>query len=223
MKHFKATGVDGKDFRTSTVNYALALTTGEPVVHPGYPTIKMVPNKPATYLSVSTEKAETLIGGAWPCRLFEVVPIGYTLDGLDASKYKRACTSLRVIRELPAHEALGPNGARVAALIERGKSISAAEAAKLQTAWGAAWDARGAAGDAAWDAARGAARDAGDAAWDARGAAGDAAWDAARDARDAARDAARAELTRDLITPEQYDILAGPWNSVIGELPGWKP
>lgn len=47
-----------------------------------------------------------------------------------------------------------------------------------------------------------------------------AAWDAARDATwDAARDAAWdafAALVRDLITPEQYDLLAGPWNTVMG-------
>ena len=47
------------------------------------------------------------------------------------------------------------------------------------------------------------------AAWDARGA----AWDA----RYAVNDALLAELTRDLIEPEHYDLLIGPWRSVIEE------
>ena len=33
----------------------------------------------------------------------------------------------------------------------------------------------------------------------------------------AARASARAELVRDLITTEQYDLLIGPWRSVVGE------
>jgi hypothetical protein len=221
---YKATSLTGHDFRTGSVDYAGALATGEPVRHqlPG----PMVRNQPVTYLSVSVEPAETLIGGAWPCRLFVVEPVGEVLDNLEASRYKRACLSMRVVEELPAHLALGPNGARVAALIERGKSISYAEAKR----WGAAWDAaRDAARDAAWYAARDAAWYAArDAAWDAargaawdaaRGAARGAAWDAARGAAwDAARDAALAELSRDLITEAQYLELAGPWISVMGEI-----
>ena len=43
-------------------------------------------------------------------------------------------------------------------------------------------------------------------------------WDAARGAaRVAARDAALATLVRDLITPEQYDLLMAPWRTVIGD------
>jgi hypothetical protein len=37
---------------------------------------------------------------------------------------------------------------------------------------------------------------------------------------DAARDAAWAAVAhcvRDLITPEQFDLIAGPWNSVIAD------
>ena len=46
-----------------------------------------------------------------------------------------------------------------------------------------------------------------------------AAWDAAGDAaRAAAGDAAWAAVTRDLITPEHYQLLVGPWQSVMGEL-----
>ena len=168
-------------------------------------------------LHASTVKAETLIGGAWPCRLFEVEPRGPVtpLDG-----YKFGCGAFKVVRELPGWEALGPNGERVVAVIDRARTLTYDEAQRLGAARGAAW---GAAGDAAGDAAHGAARDAArDAAWDAalraawdaaHGAAWGAAWGAALGA---ARGAGLAELTRDLITPEQYQTLAGPWTSVVG-------
>ena len=46
-----------------------------------------------------------------------------------------------------------------------------------------------------------------------------AAWVAARVAvRNAALDAALATLVRDLITPEQYDLLMAPWRTVIGDI-----
>jgi hypothetical protein len=76
--------------------------------------------------------------------------------------------------------ALGPNGEAAVAHIERCKTITADEAARLCAARNAAWN-------AAWDAAR------------------DAAWDAAA-----------ALVVRDLITPEQFDLLYGPWASVFG-------
>jgi hypothetical protein len=206
--YYKATTLAGTDFRTGTINYGNALMDRSTIVHPS--STEIVANYPSTYLSVSVEPAETLIGGAWPCRLFVVEPVGEVLDNLSASRYKRACLSLRVVEELPAHLALGPNGARVAALIERGKSITYAEAQRMDAAWDAAW---GAASHAAWGAARDAARGA---AW---GAASHAAWGAARGAaRGAAWGAALAELVRDLITDAQYRKLAGPWLTVVGEI-----
>ncbi len=104
----------------------------------------------------------------------------------------------------------------------------AAWAAARDAAWDAAWAAAWAAArDAAWDAAWAAARDAAwDAAWAAPWAAArDAAWAAARAAARAAAGAAAwaaarasiAETVRDLITPEQYELLAGPWNTVIAD------
>ena len=65
----------------------------------------------------------------------------------------------KVSSELPAHEALGPNGEAVAAQIERCKTLTADEPRRLVVARGAAWG-------AAWGAARCAARRA---AWDAAG------------------------------------------------------
>jgi hypothetical protein len=209
VKLYKATCPDGTDFRTGTVNYAEALETGEVLRHPE----KMERNDPATYFSVSISPTDCT-GMKWPCRLFRVEPAGRAIKN-DNLENKRCCSGLRVVEELPAHEALGPHGQEIAALIERCRTLTYEEGENLDAAWYAAWY-------AAWDAARDAARDA---AWDAaRGAAWDAAWDAARDAargaawdaaRGAARHAALALIAKDLITPEQFDFLYAPWKKVI--------
>jgi hypothetical protein len=115
----------------------------------------------------------------------------------------------------------GPRGAAVSAVISRAgrltpDEVEALGAAELAVVDNPAWRrARGALWCSAWFACR---ADAWHATMDATadavsGAARHAAW---RRARDAAADAALAELGRDLLTQEQYDILAGPWNSVIG-------
>ena len=144
---FKATDPQGRSFRDPSVTWAV----GEVTKH--FSDGPMVPNDAATYLSASTEKADCT-GLSWPCRLFEVEPVGECLDGLDYP-HKRAALAFRVVRELDAFEALGPNGEALAAFIERCKRLTADEALKLDAAWDAA-------GDAAWaaagDAARAAAR-----------------------------------------------------------------
>jgi hypothetical protein len=127
----------------------------------------------------------------------------------------------------------GPQWDHIVALVRRAAVLTADEATRLDAARDAARDAAwDAAGYAARDAAREAAREA------ARYAAGYAAWDAAREAaryadREAARyaawdaagyaawEAARALAMRDLIgqrafTQEHYDLLTGPWATVIG-------
>ena len=152
------------------------------------------------YLSVSVSPTDCT-GMKWPCRLLVVEPVeGFPVwEPTPSLPSKRASHAWRVVRELPAHEALGPNGAEVAAFLDL-----------LPTLTRAQWDAAmRVAGDAAWFAARAA----------VRGAAMRAALDAAmRVARDAAwgavwgatRDAALALLVRDLITTEQFDILTAP-------------
>jgi hypothetical protein len=216
--YYKATRPDGTDFRTGTIDYAAALASGEVIHHPAE---TMVPNDPSTYLSVSVEPADCT-GFDWPCRLFRVEPVGPMLGSgslkLQASPNKRACQALRVVEELPAHMALGPNGEAVAAFIDRCRTMTPEQMARLAAARDAARGAWYAAWVAAWYAARGAARDA------ARGAAREAAWYAAwvaawyaargaawYAARDAAMDAGWAIVVRDLITPEQYDILVKPF------------
>ena len=198
MTYYKATRPDGYAFRGG-VHYEV----GKTVEHP---TTKrfgdMRPNEPATYLSVSVEPGEVLIGGSWPCRLFRVEPVGLGVKRTDDMyPHKRGCRALKVVEELPAHMAFGPNGEQVAAIIERARRLTPDEVKRLDAAWGAALDAaRAAAWGAALDAALGAARA--------------AALDAALDA---ARGAAWAALVQDLISQEHYDTLMGPWREVAGE------
>ena len=194
MNYYKATRPDGTDFHTGTIDYARALETGEVIRHPAK---KMIRDEPWTYLSVSVHPANCT-GMSWPCRLFRVEPVGRTLKA-KISESKRSCSALRVVEELPAHMALGPQGEEVVALIERCRSLTTEEGRRLDAA-------RNAACDAAWDAARDAARNA------ARNAACDAARNAARNA---ARDVALALLTRDLISTEHFDLLYGPWREVM--------
>ncbi len=105
-------------------------------------------------LHVSDVAAETLLGGSWPCRLFEVE--GRELLGQQGHKFGFA--ALRVIRELPAWQALGPNGEAVVMLIEQAQWLNEDEARRLDAAQDAAWRAgrdaaRGAVGCSARDAA----------------------------------------------------------------------
>ena len=177
----------------------------------------------AGYLSVSTVPTDCT-GMEWPCQLLALTPVRgrkVVTPEPDSLPNKRGASAWLVVDRLDPHLALGPQGPEVAAIIERAGRLTQEEAALL-----------GAARIAARDAARYAARDAPrDAAWNAalnavRGAVWDAAWDAAWNAargpgrgaaRDAARDAAIATVVRDLISPDVYQTLAGPWLSVIGE------
>ena len=161
----------------------------------------------AGYLSVSTVPTDCT-GMEWPCQLLALTPVRgrkvvtpepYSLPN------KRGASAWLVVGGLDPHLALGPQGPEVAAIIDRAGRLTQEEAARLGAARGAArYAARGAARDAARSAAQDAARD--------------AALGAARGAsRIAARDAAIATVVRDLISPADYQTLAGPWLSVTGE------
>jgi hypothetical protein len=133
-------------------------------------------------LHFSDVSGEVLMGGSWPCRLFEVEPRGPVIGPKD---HKYGTTALKVVAEFPAWQALGPNGEEVAALIDRARMLTKEEIKRLYAAEYAAW---GAAEYAAWYAAAYAAKYAAwAAAWDAVGpaaryaaenAAENAAWDA---------------------------------------------
>ena len=179
MTYYKATKVDGTSFYDSTTTWKVGRITR----HPNPDTSAGLCS--SGVLHISDEPAETLIGGSWPCRLFEVEPRSELISG---TGHKHGCTQVKVVKELPAWQALGPNGEAVAAYIERCKTITADEAERLYAAWYAA---REAARYAVWEAAR-------YAVWDAVWA------------------AAIALMVRDLITTEQFDLLYGPWASVFG-------
>jgi hypothetical protein len=105
----------------------------------------------ASVIHASDTPSETLIGGSWPCRLFEVT--GTPVAGPDG--HKCGFVELRVEREIEAWRALGPNGQEIAAYIDALKgSDVVARAAVRDAARAAAWDV---ARVAAWDAVRDAA------------------------------------------------------------------
>ena len=206
--YYKAVRPDGTDFYSGRVLW------DQIVRHPN-PGIPREEDAEG-YLSVSVSPTDCT-GMKWPCRLFAVEPVEEVsvwepTPGLPS---KRASHAWRVVRELPAYEALGPNGAEVAAFLDLLPTLTrtqwdaagdAAGDAAFDAAWSAAFDA---AWSAAFDAARYAAFDA------ARDAARYAAWSAAsvaaRDAaRDAASDAALALLVRDLISTDHFDVLTAP-------------
>ena len=166
MTYYKATKPDGTSFYDSTTKW----TVGRITRHPNPDTSKGLCS--SGVLHISDAPGETLIGGSWPCRLFEVEPRSALISG---TGHKHGCAQVKVVRELPAWMAFGPNGEAVAALVEAIKTLTPDQAQRLAAAWAAA---RGTALDAAWDAVL-------------------------------------AILTRDLITTEQFDILYGPWKSVM--------
>ena len=221
MTYWKATRLNGADFHTGTVDYAAALESGVPVTAPviGLANDHSFPGP--KWLHLATVPTEC-VGMSWPCRLFEVEPVGDVFMD-NAHPHKIGARSVRVLREIEAHRVFGPQGEQVAALIECCRTLSAAELDRLYTAWYAA-------GYAARYAARHAARAA---RYAARYAARDAAWLAARDAAraaagDAAGAAARAAAcaltVRDLIGQRDgwdqaaYDALTGPWRRTIGPI-----
>ena len=128
LTYYKATTPNGTDFWGGTFDYAAALETGEIIEHRA----TMIRDDPSTYLSVSIHPANCT-GMRWPCRLFVVEPVGRTLKA-SLNNSKHSCHALRVIEERPAHEALGPQGDQVAALIERARSLTIDEATKLAAA-----------------------------------------------------------------------------------------
>jgi hypothetical protein len=137
--HYKATRLDGTDFFTGRIDYGAALRDGTVIAHP-------VPGRDDAkgYISTSTSPTDCT-GMRWPCRLFIVEPVGavWTPEPGELPN-KRAVHALLVVEERPAHEALGPQGKHVVALIERARSLSADEAERLAAAWAAARSAAGA-------------------------------------------------------------------------------
>ena len=219
MTYYKAIRPDGTDFYTGTVQWAPESgdipAEGIVVTHP---TSTEWGNYHSTHLCASTSPTDCT-GFEWPCRLLEVEPVA---EVHEHEGCKVSALSWRVLRELPAMQALGPQGAAVAALIDGLRRLDAEVLARLADAWLAARDAAWlAARDAAWLAARDATWDAvRDAAWLA---ARDATWDAVRvaawdAARVAAWDAAVALVIWDLIAPAQRTALTAPIRTALPDL-----
>jgi hypothetical protein len=157
--------------------------------------------------------------------------LGWGTDWNDAHTTNWALIRARLahveVTDADLADTFGPQWEHIVTLVRRCAILTGVEQHKrLDAAWAgaraasAAAVARNAARAAAWFAAGAAA---GDAAW---AAAGEAAWAAAGAA---AGDAARALVVRDLIgqhgfTQQHYDLLTGPWRTVIGPLhPDDKP
>ena len=201
--YYKAVRPDGTDFYSRRILWD---RVGEIVEHPDPGNLGG--SDAVGYLSVSVSPADCT-GMGWPCRLLVVEPVeGVPVwEPTPSSPSKRASHAWRVVRELPAYEALGPNGVEVVAFLELLPTLTSTQwDATCDATWDAAWDATwDAARDATWDAARKAVWVA---VWDAVWV---AAWDAARDAAwDASRKAACALVVRDLITTELFDTLTAP-------------
>ena len=205
--YYKAVRPDGMDFYSGRVLWD---RVGEIVEHPAPGSLGGEDAR--GYLSVSASPTDCT-GMKWPCRLFAVEPVeGVPVwEPTPSLPSKRASHAWRVVRELPAHEALGPNGVEVVAFLDllptltRTQWDAARAAARAATRDAALAAARDAALAATWGAARGAALAA---TWAATWG---ATWDAARAAAwDAALAAVRALLVRDLITTKHFDVLTAP-------------
>jgi hypothetical protein len=198
---FKAVDVDGFDFYSHTVDYASICGTGEslPELPGGECCTRWV-------YHASTSAADTLIGGKWPCRLFKV-----SGEPVSEEDSKRGFKTLKVLEELPAWQAFGPNGQQVVEFMEKAKGLTQAQADSISSAYAGTYSS--AVWSSAYLAAVGASWD------DARGAAWDATWGAARDAersvRNAVWDAANALLVRDLISEEHFNVLYAPCRNVM--------
>lgn len=217
MTYWKATRLNGTDFHTGTVDYAAALESGVPVTAPviGLANDHSFPGP--KWLHLATVPTEC-VGMSWPCRLFEVEPADDLGGDRPRHEHKVGATAVRVLAEVDAHVALGPQGVQVAALIERCATLTADDVRRLDAtrdatrdAWGAARATRDAAWDATWDAAWKATRGT---AWKAtRGTSWGATWGAAWGL-----------LVRDLIgqypgwDQAAYDLLTGPWRRTIGPI-----
>ena len=147
MTYWKAVREDGTDFYSGTVRWAPEQgdipAEGIAVAHP---TSTAWGEDHSTHLCASTSPTDCT-GFKWPCRLLEMEPVAEVHEHAGS---KVSALSWRVVRELPAMQALGPQGAAVAALIDGLRRLDAEALARLADARDAAWDA---VRDAAWGAA----------------------------------------------------------------------
>ena len=213
--YWKAVRMDGTDFHTGIVRWLPPV--GEPLPEGGlivlHPTARTRTTGNAVhYLSVATVPTDCT-GKEWPCRLARVERTWAAVwqPDPDALPSKMASWQWRVVEELDATLALGPQGREVAALVERLARLTDSETAELATAGDAVFLTDLAADLAAWSAVRA-----------VRNASMSAAWSAVRAVRNAswvaAWHAALALIARDLISTEHYSLLTRPWRTTIGPI-----
>lgn len=203
VQYFKAVRPTGRDHYSGTIDYSVP---GSVVTHPN--STRMLHNIPSSYLSVSTSPEEALLGGSWPCRLFEVEPIGDVMGDLFASPHKRACLAVKVIQELPAYLVFGPQREHVVALLRRAQYLNSDQVRAGNITWG---NSGAVARQAVWDAAWAAASRSN------RGSACHAAWAYVWGEYGYAPGiAAVALIVRDQLDPSDYRFLTAPWRSVAG-------
>lgn len=233
---YKAVGLDYTS-HAGRPRTTLHWDVGSIVTHPGSKSM-IRHDDPSTYLWLDVKPDETLgLVQPWPCRLLEVEPLG---DVIDWHRDIPCVLQVRVVREIEAWLALGPQGEYVAALIDRAKRLTRQEAQKLAdapeiSAWHDQWDAM----ERAYDHSRDPVLPAGfinpryaaqSAAQSAASAAVEAAAGGLRNmtgysgAQIAAKFAAWALVVRDLIgtdsswTQRGYDELVSPWSYIIGKV-----
>ena len=211
MTYYKAVRPNGTSFYDRTFRWLpeSGPVDGHTVTHP---TASVAGDHAESYLSVSVSPTDCT-GMDWPCRLFEVEPVdGQEVTTPDPTSLpsKRASVAWRIVRELPATDALGPQGVQVAALIER-DGLTSDESQRLVAEMISVRDAVwGDAVAAVWDAARDAARSA---------SLKTAAFTAAFTATMAAdSDVTSALVVRDIISTKHYDALTMPWRTAIGPI-----
>lgn len=210
--YYKATRPNGTDFFSGEVDYAAHWSVGVPLKPK--PSVNMYRCCTNTVYHAADTPGETLVGGSWPCRLFEVT--GTPVAQMD---HIFGFRSFRVVREIEPWRVFGPNGQDVAVIIDRcGAFLAWEDEDDLSAKFGARIDARIKARHDTYAVARAAARDT------AREAARAAAREACYNARafgciiaaEAASDAAIALVVRDLISKEHFDALYERWDSVMG-------
>ena len=129
MSYYKATRPDATSFYDGKTKWRV----GRVVRHPA-PDLSLGLCSVGV-LHFSDASGEVLMGGSWPCRLFEVEPRGPVIGPKD---HKYGTTALKVVAEFPAWQALGPNGEEVAALIDRARMLTKEEIKRLYAARSAA-------------------------------------------------------------------------------------
>ena len=144
--YYKAVRPDGTDFFSGQVRWLPP--AGEPLPEGGlivrHPTATTpsLGEDAADYLSVSTEPTDCT-GTGWPCRLarLEAVDTAVWTPNATALPNKRAAVVWRVVAEVDAWQALGPQGREVAAIIDRARMLTTDELRQLGAARVAAWGA----------------------------------------------------------------------------------